>query len=71
MVQMIGVLVLAIGLPRLFTSLDRGERLDNSIMVLGYVIMRVALLFQWVRAAKQDSARRSACLAYIVTIAVA
>src|ERR1700680_2928068 len=41
MVQMIGVLVLAIGLPRLFASLARGQRLDNSVMVLGYVIMRV------------------------------
>src|SRR5213593_3659107 len=42
MVQMIGVLVLAIGLPRMFASVERGERIDNSVMVLGYVIMRLA-----------------------------
>ena len=54
MVQMIGVLVLAIGLPRLFASIEQGEHLDNSVMVLGYVIMRVALVFQWLRAARQD-----------------
>src|SRR6266699_738830 len=29
--QMVGVLVLAIGLPRMFASLERGEHLDNSV----------------------------------------
>ena len=43
--QMIGVLVLAISLPRMFASIERGEQPDNSVMVLGYVIMRVALVF--------------------------
>lgn len=71
MVQMIGVLVLAIGLPRLFASLEHGQRLDNSIMVLGYVVMRVALVFQWLRAATQDPARRRACLTYAVGISIA
>ena len=71
MVQMIGVLVLAIGLPPMFASVERGQRLDNSVMVLGYVIMRVALVSQWLRAAKQDPARRRACLTYAITISVA
>jgi low temperature requirement protein LtrA len=71
MVQMIGVLVLAIGLPPMFASIERGQRLDNSVMVLGYVIMRVALVSQWLRAAKQDPPRRRACLTYAITISVA
>ena len=71
MVQMIGVLVLAVGLPRLFASIEHGQRLDNSIMVLGYVVMRVALVFQWLRAATQDPARRRACLTYAVAISIA
>jgi low temperature requirement protein LtrA len=71
MVQMIGVLVLAIGLRPMFASIERGQRLDNSVMVLGYVIMRVALVSQWLRAAKQDAARRRACLTYAITIAIA
>lgn len=71
MVQMIGVLVLAIGLPRMFASIEHGEHLDNSIMVLGYVIMRVAMIFQWLRAARQDPARRGACSTYAIAIAVA
>ncbi len=71
MVQMIGVLVLAIGLPRLFDSIEQGGHLDNSVMVLGYVIMRVAMVFQWLRAAKQDPARRRACLTYVTAISIA
>ena len=71
MVQMTGVLVLAVGLPRLFSSLEHGQQLDNSVMVLGYVIMRVALIFQWLRAARQDVARRRACLNYAAAIAIA
>ena len=63
MVQMIGVLVLAIGLPEMFASFERGKHIHNSVMVLGYVIMRVALVFQWLRAAKQDPSRRRSCLA--------
>ncbi len=71
MKQMVGVLILAIGLPRMFGSIERGEHLDNSIMVLGYVIMRVALVFQWLRAARQDPARRRACLTYAIAISIA
>jgi low temperature requirement protein LtrA len=71
MVQMIGVLVLAIGLPRMFASIQHGERLDNSVMVLGYVIMRIALVFQWLRAARQDPARRRACLTYAIVVSLA
>ena len=71
MVQMIGVLVLAAGVPRMFASIERTGRLDNSVMVLGYVIMRVALVFQWLRAAKDNRARRRVCLTYAATISIA
>jgi len=71
MMQMIGVLVLAIGLPRMFASLDHGGHVDNSIMVLGYVVMRVAMVFQWLRAARQDKQRRRACLTYAIAISIA
>src|SRR6266852_8677101 len=71
MVQMIGVLVLAAGVPRMFASIEHSGHLDNSVMVLGYVIMRVALVFQWLRAAKDDPARRRVCLTYAATISIA
>ena len=70
MVQMIGVIVLALGLPVLFESLDHGDRLDNTIVVLGYVIMRVALVLQWLRAAAQDPARKVVALSYAKNIAL-
>src|SRR5579862_3609922 len=71
MVQMIGVLVLAAGLPRMFASIEGSGHLDNSVMVLGYVIMRVALVFQWLSAGKGDPARRRVCLTYAATISIA
>src|SRR6185503_7334195 len=71
MVQMVGVLVLAAGVPRMFASIERSGHLDNSVMVLGYVIMRVALVFQWLRAATDDPARRGVCLTYAATISIA
>jgi low temperature requirement protein LtrA len=71
MVQMVGVLLLALGLPDMFDSLERGGTVDNAVMVLGYVVMRVPMVFQWARAARHDPPRRNACLAYIVTILVA
>jgi low temperature requirement protein LtrA len=71
MVQMIGVLVLALGLPALFASIDAGATVDTSVMVAGYVIMRIAMVFQWLRAARQDPGRRAACLTYAVAILVA
>jgi low temperature requirement protein LtrA len=71
MAQMVGVLVLTLGLPDLFRSLDEGRHLDNAVMVAGYVVMRIAMVFQWLRAATQNPARRSACLTYVMTILVA
>lgn len=71
MVQMVGVLILALGLPQMFASLEEGVHVNNRIMVLGYVIMRVAMVFQWLRAAKQDPARRKICLTYVKAITLA
>jgi low temperature requirement protein LtrA len=61
MVQMVGVLVLALGLPEMFSSLIHGDHVDNAVMVVGYVIMRVPMVFQWLRASKQDPGRREVC----------
>jgi len=68
MVQMVGVLVLALGLPDMFESLVHDEHVDNRLMVLGYVIMRVPMLFQWGRARRQDPARRKVCDVFLATL---
>ena len=69
MVLMVGVIVLALGLPAMFHSVDAGHEIDNGVMVLGYVVMRVAMVFLWLRASRQDPARQRACLIYVATIA--
>ncbi len=71
MVQMAGVLVVAIGIPDVFASIDHGDYIDNKVMVLGYVVMRVPMVFQWLRAAGQDPDRRPTALAYVVAILLA
>jgi low temperature requirement protein LtrA len=71
MVQMVGVIILSLGLPEVFHSVDEGRPVDNSVTVAGYVVMRVAMLFLWLRAARQDPPRRRACQTYAVTIGVA
>ncbi|MFN8031538.1 MAG: low temperature requirement protein A [Dermatophilaceae bacterium] len=70
MVQMIGVVVFALGMPALFASIEHGEHVDNQILVLGYLIMRVAMLTQWLRAARQCP-QRTTCLTYAASIALA
>ncbi len=65
MVQMVGVIVLSLGLPQMFASLDHGDTLDNGVMVAGYVIMRVALVFLWWQVSRHDPERRPAARAYM------
>ena len=71
MLQMVGVVILALGLPPMFASIDHGPTLDNSVMVLGYVVMRVAMVAQWLRAARQSPECRRACLTYVAAISLA
>src|SRR4051812_30503157 len=71
MVQMGGVIVLALGLPQMFASIDEGGTLDNGVMVAGYVIMRVALVFLWWEVSRHDAAHRATAHKYMATIGVA
>ncbi len=71
LIQMVGVLVLALGIPDVFASIDKAGYVDNGVMVAGYVVMRSAMVAQWLRAARQDPARRRVALTYVVTITTA
>jgi low temperature requirement protein LtrA len=71
MVQMVGVIILALGLEQMFASIDHGSTLDNGVMVAGYVVMRTSMLFLWSQAARHDPGRSSAARTYLWTIAVA
>ncbi|MFJ4963151.1 low temperature requirement protein A [Streptomyces sp. NPDC088729] len=65
MVQMIGVVVFALGLPAMFRSVAEGGRLELRAMVLGYVVMRIAMVLQWWRAARESPAFRKVGMATI------
>lgn len=41
MVQMVGVIVVALGLAQMFASIDHGDTLEYGVMVAGYVVMWV------------------------------
>ncbi|MER0128447.1 low temperature requirement protein A, partial [Franconibacter daqui] len=61
-VQIVGSLVMAAGIPDVFRSQD------FDIIIVGYVIMRLALVTQWLRAAKHDRERRVTAYRYAVGI---
>ena len=71
MLQMVGVIILALGIPPVYASIERGAHVDNRLMVAGYIVMRIAMVAQWSRAAWQDPAHRRACIGYAATITVA
>ena len=71
MVAMVGVIVLALGLEPAFASIVEGDTLDNGVIVAGYVVMRVPMVFLWAQVARDDPERRGAASAYIWTISVA
>lgn len=64
LVQMAGVLVLAAGVSSAL------EESDFTTAVIGYVIMRVAMIGQWLRAAQSDPQHRRVALRYAVGIGV-
>ncbi|MFI0353274.1 low temperature requirement protein A [Actinomadura sp. 9N407] len=62
MVQMAGALVLAAGVPA------AADDSDYRAITLGYFIMRIALVAQWLRAGAEDSAGRRTALRYAAGI---
>jgi low temperature requirement protein LtrA len=71
LVEMMGVLVFALGVPRGFESIAQGVSLDNGVVVAGYVVMRIAAVALWLRAARHDPIHRKTALTYAITISIA
>jgi low temperature requirement protein LtrA len=61
-VQISGALVLAAGVEQAF------EHNDFRVITIGYVIMRLAMVSQWLRAAKSDPQRRPTALRYAIGV---
>ncbi|MBU2663200.1 low temperature requirement protein A [Actinoplanes bogorensis] len=62
LVQIAGALVLAAGVDTAF------EHSDFTEITIGYVIMRLALVAQWLRAARSDPQRRPTAYRYAIGI---
>lgn len=65
MVQIIGALILAAGVPRAF------ENHDFDVVFLGYGVMRIGLVALWLRAARTDRERRATAVRYAVGLTAA
>jgi low temperature requirement protein LtrA len=63
-VEMTGALILAAGIPRAF------EQQDWTIVTIGYVVMRLALVPQWLRASVQDPLRRATARRFAIGISL-
>jgi low temperature requirement protein LtrA len=61
-VQLAGALILAAGVPQAFDSHD------FTVVTIGYVVMRLALVAQWLRAAKADPPRRTTALRFAIGV---
>ncbi|MEU4217435.1 low temperature requirement protein A [Actinoplanes sp. NPDC026623] len=61
-VQISGALLLAAGVDQAF------EHNDFRVITIGYVIMRLAMVAQWLRAAKSDPQRRPTALRYAIGV---
>ena len=64
-VQIAGALIIAGGVPAMFEA-----RAPNVATVGGYVVMRLALVAQWLRAAASDPAHRTTARRYATGITV-
>lgn len=70
MVQMAGVVVLALGIAPFFQSLG-GSHVDNTLMVAGYIVMRAGLIAQWLRVYVSTPHHRRRALTVIMWTALA
>jgi low temperature requirement protein LtrA len=64
LLQIGGVLLLAAGVPAAF------DRQDFTVVTVGYVLMRVAMVTQWLRVAHDHPAGRATALRYATGIGV-
>jgi low temperature requirement protein LtrA len=61
LLQVVGVLILAAGIPRAFDD-------EFAMAVLGYIVMRIALVAQWIRVSYSDPDCRQTALRYALGI---
>lgn len=67
MLQMLGSLILAAGLDYMIT-----DPKSYTLGLIGFIIMRVAMVFQWLRASKEDpiKSKKKTCKRYAIGITI-
>src|SRR5215212_5241235 len=63
-VQLIGALILAAGVPYAF------DESDFRVVTIGYMVMRVALVGQWLRAGRADPPHRATADRYAIGVSL-
>lgn len=61
-VQIAGVLIVSAGVPSAFNDMD------FRLLLIGYVVMRIALVAQWLRAAYEDPRGRSTAIRFAIGV---
>ena len=64
LVQITGALILAAGVPRAF------DGNNFTVVVIGYVVMRLAMVGQWLRVSRSDPVRRVTALRFAIGITI-
>jgi low temperature requirement protein LtrA len=62
LVQITGALILAAGIPRAF------DDSNFAVVVIGYVVMRLAMVAQWLRAARSDELHRQTAIRFAIGV---
>ena len=63
-VQLTGALILAAGVPQAF------EEHDFGVVTVGYIVMRLALVGQWLRAARSDAHRSATPYRFAIGVSI-
>lgn len=71
LMQMIGVLILALGIPDVFAGLEHGWEFHNGVVVAGYVVMRIPLIGLWLRVARDLPEHRGTIHKRVLMILIA
>jgi low temperature requirement protein LtrA len=71
MVQMVGVIIVALGIVDVFLAIDHGSTQGFRVSTMGYVVMRASMVFLWTLVARHDPARAPAARKYIWSIGIA
>ena len=70
LVQMVGVLIPGLGQAPFFTSVQHGQA-DNRVLIGGYIVMRLSMIYLWLRVGRESPEYAQKARAYALWIVIA